>query len=177
MSTTYFSWTYPVDTSVAESGLQAVLDALKGPTAQDDFIHDASRSDWYLSTVEKMVRNTAPIALRFLDRAHGERVVDTSGQAWAVATLTVAALPAAIGAIDDLLRRARNDPRTMLTYFNAYGSTEDDIRQAIAYPREVDGDEGMGPGYFFEHLLDLRNLLARASDAKSGVAHIRYLYE
>ncbi len=65
----------------------------------------------------------------------------------------------------------------MLPYFKSYGSTEDDIRQAVANPGEVDGDEGQGPAYLFDHLTGLRNLLARASDARLGIAHIQYLYE
>jgi len=177
MSTTYFSWTYPVDPASIESGAQAVLDALQGATAQDDLVRDESRGDWYLGAAEKMARNIAPVALRFLDRTYDSRVVDPTGQPWAVSTLMARALPAAVAALDEVFDRTRTAPATMLPYFGGDGSTEDDIRQAISCPNEVDGDEGLGPGYLFDHLEQLRNLLKRASDAGLAIAHVRYLYE
>ena len=177
MSTTYFSWTYPLDSSAIESGAHNVLAALQHPTAQDDLVRDESRGDWYLSTVEKMVRNYAPEALRFLDRSWAERVVDSSEQPWTVATLPVAALPAALAALERLLHVARTEPARMLPYFDDLGYAEADIREASLCPREVDGDEGLGPGFLFAHLEELCGLLKRAMDAGFGIAHIRYLYE
>jgi hypothetical protein len=89
----------------------------------------------------------------------------------------VGALPEALAALEKVLHVARADPARMLPYFGSLGTTEAEVRDAISCPNEVDGDEGLGPGYLFAHLEDLRGLLKRASDAGLALAHVRYLYE
>jgi len=177
MSTAYFSWSYPLGEETIERGAASVVSALRTPAAQDDLVRDESRGDWYLATVEKMVRNHSSQALRFLDRSRAARFVDESGQAWSVATVATGEVRQAQLALEQLLQFARLDPARMLPYFSALGSTQDDVRDAIKSPREVDGDEGLGPHYLFAHLDELCGLLQRAADAGLAIAHVRYLYE
>jgi len=160
-----------------ESGAQSVLHVLRKPEAQDDLVRDESRADWYLSTVEKMVRNHELTPLRFLDRTQAERLVDDSGQPWSISILPVAEVAGALDALNQVLQIARLDPTRMVPYFSGLESTEADVRDALIHPREVDGDEGLGPHYLFSHLDDLRGLLSRAAEAGLGIAHVRYLYE
>jgi len=177
MSNTYFCWTFEIDEARMPVDGNAVSALLGEMDAEGSALMSASRNDWHMQRLGDVLRASGADRLAFLDATRGQRTVDDAGSAWRHSRLLAVDVPGALDQLDRLLERAIDDPAYFVPFFARDGWNLDDIRAGREQPVTVDGDEGTGPAYFFDHMVGLRALLARAKAAEQGVAHIAFLVE
>jgi hypothetical protein len=199
MSTTFFSWTYPVRTAdlMAAAGAANRATAQSGERTADDLLalmtFDAAAGHTIACAsnggkLDHMLRELADVfgagALLCVVDDAGTPMRDASGYQWRIAVLDAAAIDGAAVSVDRLLLRAAEAPQDFnrLLAFHGRG-TAATVRQALhsasalldpdmGLAGEEDGD---GPVYLFSFLKCLQGLLRHAQENGMQVIHAKHL--
>jgi hypothetical protein len=170
MSTRFYACTFSFDASLI-SDVAAIRAQAAREVAEDTGLVTDSRGDWFMWTLRRIASDLHPAALRFLDGRVGEEFVDEHRTPWCMSLLAAADVPAAAAAFEALVAQARDDPESLLPYFNGDWDI-DELRAAIDDPQESEDDEGMGPDYFFLQLEGYRYMFERVAADGQAVAHL-----
>jgi hypothetical protein len=176
MSSTTHAWTFDIDDSRIPADARAIVPLLQWMEDNGGAVRSDSRSDWHMSTLGEVLRASPADGLAFLDVSRATRGRDEAGRLWTHAVLPHAAIEPAQRQLDALLARALDDTAFFVPFFAGVegGLSVDAIRAGREHPASVDGDDGVGPAYFFDHLVSLRQLLKYSRGEGRSVIHIAF---
>jgi len=186
MSTTYFSWAWPVDpsrVSAREPGFDDVEPFLNQGVGLGWTVGSASRNGWLNGN---LLRLSAPFAASTFDfLAPNGRVphADRSGKAlWIVSTFDAPAIERVIAGIERMLEHARTDAGALAAWFDG-NSAADIVAGLEASSARVNDvlmphgeEEGDGFVYLFSYLKALLSVLRHAKENGLWVVHANLHY-
>ena len=169
------SLTRPVDAATLSREPKDVVDALLDGTdievARGGTFVCRSENNCFLGSLGRMIRDWRVASLAVLDDQTSALVEDDPS--WGLAVLAPDRVASAISAIDGLVARAAADPAALIPYFN-HDNDAAEIAAAVVGTGPAYA-EGVGPGYLFARLADLRRLFEQACTAGMGIGHARYV--
>jgi len=177
MSTTYFSWTFPLDPDATVPAANEINDLMR--RVSDDYVCEfiASRGDWFAWTLVRMAREFGISTLDFFEGAPDERrVVGDDGGKWGFKLLNFNDIESTQVSIATLLGKVQGQIDLLVPFFRGSRWGDAEIRGLIAEPVSNSDDEGIGPGFFFETLHGLAGVLRNAQTHGQVVAHVRVLH-
>ena len=184
MSTTYFTWVFPVlpgQVPASDASFDDVSGFMNIGVALNRTLASASRNDWLNVNIQTLSSRFADGGFEFLALDGRTPCCDRSGARWIVSVLDGPAIERLISAIERLLESARVEPGA---FAQALGQGDDattvaealrsssDVYDAVQGPPGE--EEGDGPDYLFSYLKCLLSVARYARENGAWLSHARH---